>query len=224
MAQTRGGSAREVSERWTERSIREARLACRFAAGPPSATGIAHPPMAWYGRWHDPAASRPKRVQPAHHGDPPGSHHQAELAARKLAGERISRIIASPYTRALQTAEPLARRLGLKIEIHTLVRERFGLACDIGTARSRLASAWPRHDFSHLDEKWWPDEHEGPDEVTGRAAAFRRQMTAEANWPETVVVSHWGFILCMTGQNINNGETIRCDPTGPIPEQFIWRA
>jgi broad specificity phosphatase PhoE len=151
-------------------------------------------------------------------------HHQADLAARKLAKERITRIIASPYTRALQTAEPLARRLGLKIEIHTLVRERFGLACDVGTARGRLASAWPEHDFSHIDEKWWPDEHEGPDEVTGRAAAFRRQMTATADWPATVVVSHWGFILCMTGQNINNGETIRCDPTGPIPEQFVWRS
>jgi broad specificity phosphatase PhoE len=151
-------------------------------------------------------------------------HHQAEQAARKLANERITRIIASPYTRALQTAEPLARRLGLKIEIHPIVRERFGLACDIGSPRSRLTSAWPAHDFSHIEEKWWPDEHETPDQVTGRAKDFRRQMTAAPDWPETVVVSHWGFILCMTGQNISNGETIRCDPTGPIPEQFIWRS
>src|SRR4249920_3620814 len=57
-------------------------------------------------------------------------HHQAEDAARKLAQEPITRIIASPYTRALQTAEPLARLLGLKIEIRPVVRERFGLPCD----------------------------------------------------------------------------------------------
>ncbi len=151
-------------------------------------------------------------------------HHQAEHAARQLAGEPITRIIASPYTRALQTAEPLARRLGLKIEVVPIVRERFGLACDIGSPRSRLSSAWPAHDFSHIEEKWWPDEHEGPDAVTERARSFRRHMSEAADWRETVVVSHWGFILCMTGQNIANGEMIRCDPTGPIPEQLIWRA
>ncbi|MGD0432707.1 MAG: histidine phosphatase family protein [Acetobacteraceae bacterium] len=150
-------------------------------------------------------------------------HHQAEDAARKLAHERITRIIASPYTRALQTAEPLARLLGLKIEIQPVVRERFGLPCDIGSPRSRLASSWPTHDFSHIEEKWWPDEHETPVAVTGRAQSFRERMRAEADWRETVVVSHWGFILCMTGQSIANGETIRCDPTGPIPEQVIWR-
>ena len=66
-------------------------------------------------------------------------HHQAEQAARRLAGERIGRIVASPYTRALQTAEPIARRLGLKVEIQAVVRERFGLACDIGTPRATLA-------------------------------------------------------------------------------------
>jgi len=151
-------------------------------------------------------------------------HHQAETAARKLAKEPIARIIASPYTRALQTAEPLARQLGLKIEIFPIVRERFGLPCDIGTARSRLEAAWPAHDFSHIEEKWWPDEHEGPAAVAERAKTFRLRMRADLDWRETVVVSHWGFILCMTGQNVANGETIRCDPTGPVPEQLIWRA
>ena len=151
-------------------------------------------------------------------------HHQAEQAADRLAGERIGRIIASPYTRALQTAEPIARRLGLTIEIRTIVRERFGLACDIGTPRSRLEASWPAHDFSHIEEKWWPDDNEPPAAVTARAQTFRTHMTAQHDWPETLVVSHWGFILCMTGQNINNGQTIRCDPTGPIPQQTIWRA
>ena len=151
-------------------------------------------------------------------------HHQAEDAARKLANSPISRIIASPYTRALQTAEPLARRLGLKIEILPIVRERFGLACDVGTPRSLLASAWPAHDFSQIEEKWWPDEHETPVAVTARAQSFRQQMRTEPDWHKTVVISHWGFILCMTGQSIANCEMIRCDPTGPVPEQLIWRA
>jgi broad specificity phosphatase PhoE len=150
-------------------------------------------------------------------------HQQAEHAARQLAREPITRIIASPYTRALQTAEPLARRLGLKVEIHTVVRERFGLACDIGSPRSRLADAWPHHDFSQLEEKWWPDDHETPAAVTERARSFSQQMSTEPDWRHTVVISHWGFILCLTGQNISNGEMIRCDPTDPLPEQHVWR-
>ena len=151
-------------------------------------------------------------------------HHQANEAARRLSNERITRIIASPYTRALQTAEPIARHLGLPIEVQPIVRERFGLACDIGTARERLRRAWPAHDFSGIEEKWWPDAHETASNVTARAAEFRARMAEAADWQETLVVSHWGFILCMTGQSINNGETIRCNPAGPPPEQFVWRA
>jgi glucosyl-3-phosphoglycerate phosphatase len=151
-------------------------------------------------------------------------HHQAEQAARTLALEPITRIIASPYTRALQTAEPLARRLGLGVEILPIVRERFGLACDVGSPRSRLALAWPAHDFSGITEKWWPEAHETPASVTARALEFRLLMRTEPGWRETLVVSHWGFILCLTGHNIGNGEIIRCDPTDPHPEQLVWRA
>lgn len=150
-------------------------------------------------------------------------HHQAEQAARILTQQPIARIIASPYTRALQTAAPLARRLGLKVEILPIVRERFGLACDIGSPRSRLEQSWPEHDFSAIDERWWPEQHETPAAVTERAQAFRLQMRAAPDWQETVVVSHWGFILCLTGQNIGNGEMLRCDPHQPHPEQDVWR-
>ena len=150
-------------------------------------------------------------------------HHQAEQAAHRLAGERIGRIVASPYTRALQTAEPIARRLGLKVEIQAVVRERFGLACDIGTLRATLAAAWPDHDFSEIEDIWWPSVYEPPGDVAARARAFRAAMAGTPDWAETLVISHWGFILCMTGQSVANGEIIRCDPTGPMPEQTIWR-
>ena len=149
--------------------------------------------------------------------------HQAEAVAARLAREPIRRIIASPYTRALQTAAPLARLLGLKVEIRAIVRERFDLVSDLGTSRSRLRTAWPDHDFSRIDEIWWPDEYESPTAVTARATAFRTEMAREPDWPETLVVSHWGFILCMTGQNIANGQILRHDPNGPMPEQTIWR-
>src|SRR5271154_4316047 len=68
---------------------------------------------------------------------------QAEAAATALAREGIAHIIASPYTRALQTAAPLARRLGLTVLINPVVRERYAFSCDIGSTRTALARAWP---------------------------------------------------------------------------------
>jgi len=149
---------------------------------------------------------------------------QAERAAELLAGEGIQRIIVSPYTRALQTAAPIARALGVKLLVNPIVRERYAFACDIGTPRTELELAWPDYDFSVIDEVWWPAIEEPAGSVIGRAALFRAEMAALPDWSDTLVVSHWGFILCMTGQSVTNGAWLRCDPTGSPPEQIIWRA
>ena len=42
-------------------------------------------------------------------------HTQAEEAAQRLLGEGIRRIIVSPYTRALQTAAPIAATLAVPV-------------------------------------------------------------------------------------------------------------
>ncbi|MBN9563962.1 MAG: histidine phosphatase family protein [Alphaproteobacteria bacterium] len=151
-------------------------------------------------------------------------HAQAEAAAEALASERISRIIVSPYTRALQTAAPVARRLGLPVFVNPVVRERYSFACDIGSPRTELEAAWPDHDFTAIEEVWWPSVDEPGASIIGRAALFRAEMAALPDWSDTLVVSHWGFILCMTGQSVMNGNWLRCDPTAPAPEQLIWKA
>ena len=51
---------------------------------------------------------------------------------------------------------------------------------------------------------------------------FRLDMMLRDDWAHTVVVSHWGFILAMTGRSLVNGEWLRCDPTGPEPENVVW--
>lgn len=48
---------------------------------------------------------------------------QADAVARWLAHERIDHVVASPLLRARQTAEPLARALGLEVEIEPRVAE-----------------------------------------------------------------------------------------------------
>ena len=139
-------------------------------------------------------------------------HAQAAAAAEALAGERIARIIASPYTRALQTAAPFAKALGVPVVINPIVRERYAFACDVGTPRTELERDWPEHDFSAIDEIWWPPIEETSRFVIDRAALFRAEMAALPDWSDTLVVSHWGFILSLTGKSVTNGQWLRCDP------------
>ncbi|HQT77170.1 MAG: histidine phosphatase family protein [Rhodospirillales bacterium 20-64-7] len=151
-------------------------------------------------------------------------HAQAQEAARQLAGQGIERIIVSPYTRTLQTARPVAAALNLPIIINPIVRERFAFACDIGTPRPELERNWPDHDFSAIEPVWWPRQEEPEASIVDRAARFRAELAARHDWATTLVVSHWGFILSMTGQSVANGQWLRCDPTEPAPDRLIWHA
>lgn len=151
-------------------------------------------------------------------------HAQAAEAARALLPEGVERIITSPYTRALQTAAPLAQALRVPVLVNPIVRERYAFKCDIGTPRTALEAAWPEHDFSGVDEIWWPPIEEPADSVRDRAALFRAEMASLPDWDRTVVVSHWGFILCLTGQSVTNGTWLRCDPRDPPPTDLVWRA
>ncbi len=153
----------------------------------------------------------------------PLGHAQAEEAALALAAEPIERIIASPYTRALQTAAPLAERLGLPVLVTTAVRERYAFVCDVGTPVADLTQTWPGHDFSAIDEVWWPSQAEPEARVIERANRFRAEMAAHPQWQRTVVVSHWGFIMALTGISVQNGQWIRLDPTAPAPAEIVWR-
>ena len=149
---------------------------------------------------------------------------QAQQAAEALRHERITRIITSPYTRALQTAAPIAAVLGIPVFVNPAVRERFAFTCDIGSPRTELAQSWPDHDFSSLDEIWWPAAAEAASAVIGRAQLFRAEMAALPDWSDTLVVTHWGFILACTGRSVMNGEWLRHDPSSPPVEELDWRA
>ena len=151
-------------------------------------------------------------------------HAQAAEAAQYLPAHGIEHIIVSPYTRTLQTARPVAAALNLPITIDPLIRERYAFACDIGSPRSVLQANWPSLDFSGLEEIWWPAEEESEEAIVGRAARFRADLAERHNWAKTLIISHWGFILSLTGQSVANGQWLRCDPTEPAPERLIWRA
>ena len=153
----------------------------------------------------------------------PLGHEQAERAAVTLAGAGLRRIVVSPYTRALQTAAPVARALGIPVIVTPVVRERYAFVCDVGSPRSHLAQTWPDHDFAGIDERWWPTEVEPTAGVLARAASFRTEWSARDDWAHTLVVSHWGFILSLTGRSVGNGEHVAFDPTAPAPAEIVWK-
>ncbi len=161
---------------------------------------------------------------------------QAEAAADRLCAEGdgagIARIIVSPYRRALQTAAPVAARLGLVPMVSSLVRERYAFACDIGSPPRALARDWPRLDFSGLGEVWWhAGELDGAGapaletetSVIARAGQFRRQMAEDPGSEDALVVSHWGFLLALSGHSIENGHEVRIDPSLPLLQPIVWQ-
>lgn len=153
----------------------------------------------------------------------PNGHEQAAAAAQTLRGKGITRILASPYTRALQTAEPISHVLGVPVHIDVLVRERYKFACDVGSHRDILVRDWPHRDFSAIEPVWWPSDEEDAASIVARAGSFRAAMAGDLEWATTLVVSHWGFILAMTGVSVMNGNWIACDPTAPAPAELVWK-
>jgi broad specificity phosphatase PhoE len=152
----------------------------------------------------------------------PAGHEQAQAAAAALADRTLSRVITSPYTRTLQTAAPIIAARNLIIEIDPLIRERYAFSCDIGSRRDDLAARFPDHDFAHLVDPWWPDRFETEQSVVERAAQFRERMAKRDDWRETLVVSHWAFILALTGQSLMNGQWIAYDPRSAAPVDLRW--
>ena len=138
---------------------------------------------------------------------------QAQEAGRTLADHDIRRIIASPYSRTLETAEIIATELGLPVTIERLVHERAFFVCDIGSPRSHLTERWPSFDFGDLEETWWP-ENESEAEINARCDQFRSIMATADDWRHVLVVTHWGFIRGLTGLEVANAAIVPFDLNG----------
>jgi broad specificity phosphatase PhoE len=147
---------------------------------------------------------------------------QAAAAAEALAGVALTRIIVSPYTRALQTAEPFLELHEAPVDIMHEVRERAAYVCDVGSAPPVLAARFPHHDFAHLPAQWWHSSVETLEETTARANAFRTLIAARSDRATTLLISHWAFILALSGRSVGNGEVLEYDPTQIAPERIVW--
>jgi broad specificity phosphatase PhoE len=147
---------------------------------------------------------------------------QALAAAAALAATPLTRIIVSPYTRALQTAQPFLRTHEATMVIMHEVRERAAFTCDVGSAPDLLAERFPHHDFDHLPRQWWHGGLEPVESTVARADEFRAAMAAREDSATTLLVSHWAFILALTGRSLENGEVLQYDPVGRAPLEIDW--
>ena len=140
---------------------------------------------------------------------------QALAAAEALRRDPIRRVIASPYTRTLQTADIIAGQLGLPVTVNPLVRERAYFRCDIGSPRSSLLPQWSHFTFEAFAERWWTDPEESEAALKVRCDSFQASMAGVEDWPHVLVVSHYAFIQGLTGEAVANGVMINFDPTEP---------
>ncbi len=139
---------------------------------------------------------------------------QAAAAAARLADAALTRIIMSPYTRALQTAQPILGMHKVPVSIMHEVREQAAFVCDVGSPPDLLSARFPQHDFAHLPPRWWNEDGETSEQTQLRANAFRDYMSARDDGATTLLVSHWAFIQALTGVSLANGELLEYDPSG----------
>ncbi len=153
---------------------------------------------------------------------------EAERLAERLAGAGIGRIVSSPLDRALETAAPLARRVGLAVDVSDALNE-----IDCG--------AWTGMDFSALgeDPRWrvWNEEraHAAPPggeamaAVQDRAAAYIEALATTAGESDGAValVTHGDVIkaaVCaVLGLSLDRVHAFAVDPASITTLRF-WGA
>jgi broad specificity phosphatase PhoE len=134
---------------------------------------------------------------------------QAARLVERLAEAEITRLVASPYRRTLETATIVGNVLGLSIAVEPLIRERCVFSCDEGTPPAQLAALWPDLDFAHLEERWWGVAAESEVSLGERCAAFRAKTDGVPDRSRIAVITHWGVIRALTGQELSNAACIR---------------
>lgn len=132
------------------------------------------------------------------HGDPPldpAGHEQAERLADRLQHEDVTAIYVTTLRRTVQTAAPLATRLGLEPRVEPDLREVFLGEWEGGAFRKHVAEEHPLARQMFAEERWdvIPGAESGDAFAERVQAAVRR--IAESHPDETVVVvSHGGVI------------------------------
>ena len=117
----------------------------------------------------------------------------AERVADLLADRPVDAVVSSPYTRAVQTAEPVAARHGLPLQTDTGFRERRltdGPVETVGeTFESAVAKVWDDWSFALPNG-------ESSDDAGARGAAALERVLDEYDGGSVVVGTHGQLLTC----------------------------
>jgi probable phosphoglycerate mutase len=131
-------------------------------------------------------------------GDPslaPGGTAEAELVGARLARQDVSAIYTSPLRRCAETAEPLARALGMTPRVERELREVFMGEWEGGLYRKKFAEQDPIAQRMLAEQRW--DVIPGAEpaaEFTRRVRTVIAQIAAAHVGERIAVFTHAGVI------------------------------
>jgi probable phosphoglycerate mutase len=123
---------------------------------------------------------------------------QAEQLANALHDEPIDAIVSSDLARAMQTALPLARCLGLHVRADPALRERsFGVFQ--GFTYAQIARHWPEGTarWRARDAQFGPERGERLDRFYQRVTHAAQRLALEFAGRSVVWVTHGGVLDCL---------------------------
>lgn len=148
-----------------------------------------------------------------------GHRQAAEARAEAARHPRPDLVLASPLTRAIQTALAIYGGTGIPLEVTCRHREHLTHTCDIGRSPAALAADFPGLDFAHLADPWWhtgPLDHRGlpeePHEVFAARLADFAAYLADHPAGTIAVVGHGSFFRSLAGRPFANCEIVRWTP------------
>lgn len=118
----------------------------------------------------------------------PLGEHMASRVAQALQVRPIQRVISSPLLRARQSAEPIARALGLEVETDERLIEGDNVFEGSRLNAKRILSdpsTWP-----HLRNPWQPSWGESYRSIAARMMAVAEDAWASVDEGDVVLVSH----------------------------------
>lgn len=126
-------------------------------------------------------------------------YKQAEDTARYvLANYQIDKIVSSDLSRAVDTARPVAKALGLPIERERELRE-LDTGAWTGLTFEEVAARYPDTFATFCENVGYshPDGGESYAQLIERAARIMARLAAENEGKTVLVVTHGGFVRCL---------------------------
>ncbi len=137
---------------------------------------------------------------------------QAKSAREQLFDLKIKHVIASPLTRAIQTAMHIFGD-DYPITINPHIREKLTHSCDVGSHPNILQNLFTHLNFDHLSPHWWHGEPSIEERIQvepeklflSRAKEFKAWLDQWSGEP-LAVIGHGTFFVQLAGHHMKNCE------------------